>query len=66
MKLQQLIDLMDGDTAVVIAYQYENYKYQSVEELKEDYMFYEEIRDKSIKHIWHSRTLYGCIVLEIE
>ena len=66
MKLRKLIDLMDPDTPVCIEYRFEAFKYNSVAELLDDYMFYDEIHNIEIETIWHSKNLYECPVIKLK
>ena len=66
MKLYELINAFDNDVTFAITYKGETYKYVDGLELYDDYMFYDEIRDKVVTLIWHSRSLYNCLVIEIE
>ena len=65
MKLYQLIMLLDADTEFAISYGREIVKYTNRDELYEDFVFFEEVKDKEVYNIWNSKNLYGCIVIGI-
>lgn len=66
MKLHDLMNVIDCSTPFVIKYLLKDYQYDDPAELTGDYMFYEDIRNKEVTLVWNSRSLYGCIVIEIE
>ena len=65
MKLRDLLSVLEPGTPFAIGYELETYKYECVEELCEDFVFYEEIRDKVIYSIWYSKSLYNCMVIDL-
>lgn len=63
MKLEDLIKVLAEDQKVSIDYNYERYTYR-VYELLEDFVFYDEIKDREIKLVWYS-VVYQAQVIEI-
>ena len=64
MKFKELFKVIDADMRLAIDYKLGRYTY-GVEELKEDFVFYEEIKDHVVHAVWYSK-IYGAIVIELE
>ena len=63
MFFHELFNLFDPDVKLAIDFQMQRYPY-TVEDLREDFVFYEEIKDREVNAIWYSRV-YDAIIVEI-
>lgn len=67
MTLNDLVKLMARDTPICIRHGFGPVlvKYDTVEELVEDYLFYGDLMGRPIKEVWFSKNLYNCIVIDL-
>lgn len=66
MKLCELFAVMHPRMPVTVQYDGNTIHYDSVEELREDYMFYDVILWRRVVEIWHSKNLYNSMVIVLE
>ena len=66
MKLNDLILTFNHNMTFAIEYNDDIFKYQDPQELYDDYMFFDEVKDKNIVEIWNAPCLYNSIVIVVE
>ncbi len=66
MKLFQLIHLLDPNMTICLQDDDFAIRYDSVDELIQDFIYYEEISTQEIREIWYSKNLYGCLVITLK
>lgn len=63
MRLCNLTMLMADNMPITIQYKGETVRYDSLADLREDYMYYDIVLFRKVVEIWHSQTLYNSIVV---
>ena len=66
MRLHQLVHLLDPNMTICIQDDDMALRYDSVDELRQDFIFYEEVSLREIREIWYSKNLYGCLVITLK
>ena len=64
MKFSEIIELMEGDTQIVVDVNGELYPYK-VDDVMEDFIFYDSIRDQEIERLWYS-VVYKAMVIILQ
>lgn len=67
LKLRDLIDVMARETPLCIRHGMGPVavRYDTAEELVEDYLFYGDLMKRPIKEVWFSKNIYNCIVIDL-
>ena len=66
MRFCNLAAVLAPNAPITIQYNTVTVRYHSLDELRSDYIFYDDILFKRVIEIWYSASLYNSIVIVLE